>query len=79
MEPALSEGECEHDGCGSGEEASRGEKGTYRVHGALVILSGAVGGEDEEESGGEEVNVCGVAPSSAAGNLPIPIARLHEF
>jgi len=43
----------------------RGRTGAYGVDGALEVLGGAVGGEDEEEGCREHVRVGGVAPTAA--------------
>jgi hypothetical protein len=45
----------------------RGGARTYGVDGALEVLGGAVGGEHEEERGGENVHVGGVAPPRGSG------------
>ena len=43
---------------------NRGGSRAHGVHGGLQVLGGAVGGEDEEERGGEEVRVGGMAPAA---------------
>lgn len=48
-------------------EISERGRCAYGVNGALEVLGGAVGGEDEEEGGGEDVHVGGMAPRRGRG------------